>query len=1092
MKITTILLTLCIMQASATGFAQKITIKQKDITIDQFFSEISRQTGYNVFYSDKKIDQNLKIDVNFKNTPLEEALSMSLKFSSIKFSIVDKNILLERRESTLLGKLVDVFVNIQVKGIVVDEEGLPLPGATIKIKNGNATAITGKNGDFSIPNIDENATLVVSYIGYESKEIKVTSESMVIKLIQNKSKLDEVVVQAYGTTTRKLNTGNIGKISATDIANQPVSNPLGALDGRIAGMVVTQGNGLPGSAFKVEIRGRTAIDRTLTDDQPLFVIDGIPVAANNAALNKQSSALGNPSSLTALGGISPFSSINPQDIESIEVLKDADATAIYGSRGANGVVIITTKKGKAGKTKVDFNTYAGINQVAKTIPMLNTQQYVAMRKQAFKNDGVNPASPDADAYDFMVWDTTRYTDFNKLLGRNTAHSNDANLSLSGGNENTQFLIGGNYHRESTVLGGDLADKRASTHFNINHSSPNQKFKIIFSGNYSTDNNNLIVSDLSSYYNLPPNLKLYEPDGSLAWNEGGYVTSGPLSNPLGILNKSYQAKTNSLTGNLQISYAILKDLTLKANLGYNTVQNDETTLYPRSASNPALTAPNTSYFNNNQFLSRIAEPQIEYKKQFSKHKLNILLGGSLQATDNNGTGINAAGYANEALMNSLTGYTSLTATKFITQYRYEAIFGRVNYNWEDTYLLNLTARRDGSSRFGPDKQFANFGSAGAAWIFSNNALIKDKLTWFSFGKLRASYGVTGNDKISNYQYLDTWKSTTNTYNSSPGFFPTKLFNPDYHWERTNKLEAGLELGFIKDRILMTASYYNNSSSNQLINYKLPNVTGFTSVVANFPAKVVNSGLELTLTTTNVDSKDFSWTTSANLTIPKNKIVSFPGLQNSSYKTIYVEGESLNLIYKYKYLGVDAQTGLSTFEDKNSDGTLNVDDRQLAGNTDPKFYGGIQNSVRYKRFQLDFFLSFRKQTGLTYLASIYTAPGMIGNFPTKMTDFWTTPGVPAQFQKLSQDYGPAYTAWNNLISNSNAVYGDASFLRLKNISFSYALPENWLGKLHINNARIYLQGQNLLTFSGYELGDPETQTLNSTPPLRIVVAGLSFNL
>lgn len=1135
MKLTAFFLTAAFLSAHASGVSQSITFSGKDVPLKKIFYTVKKQTGYLVFGNADLLKEASPVTISARDMPLADFMEKVLKDQPLSFRIADKTIILSEKAPSVpapagppeqpASVAADPAPPATVAGSIHTTSGEPLAAVSIRVKGSGLGTTSDGQGRFYLHDLPENAVLQLSIIGYQpltigirrgargytaytpdkkqSDWLKVNdgeSLNLAIILKESSSELDQVQIQAYGTTSRRYSTGNISKVTSEEIASQPVTNVLGALDGRVPGMVVTQTTGVPGGTFKVEVRGRTALDPNLTDDQPLFIIDGIPLAANNGYTNLQSSALGYPLNLnttTLAGGVSPLNGINPQDIESLEVLKDGDATAIYGSRGANGVVLITTKKGHAGKAKVDINAYKGVSLPAKGVKMMDTKQYMAMRNAAFVNDGETPDDYSwfnyYNAYDLRIWDTTRYTNFYKLLNKNTAQTDDVQVSVSGGNNGTTFRVGGSYHDESAVMPGNKGYQRGGLQFNVNHISADQRFKLGLTGNYSADKNNLVENDPASNLNMPPNLQVYDSLGNLAWNEGGvYAGLVGVKNPLAFLNQSYKANTNSLVGSLQLSYAVLKNLVIRVNAGYNTVTTNELTLYPLTAQDPSSSPTRTSTTSIDQYKSWIAEPQAEYTQQISRGKLDVLLGGSWQTTDNTGLVINAAGYSSDALLRSLSGATSYTPTNTVSQYRYNAFFGRINYNWENKYILNLSARRDGSSRFAEENRFASFGAVGAAWIFTNESFARGP-GFLSFGKIRGSYGLTGNDKITNYQYLDTWNSTVTLYNGQAGLYPNKLYNSNYHWEKTKKLEGAIDLGFLKDRILFSAAHYIDRSSNQLVYYKLPNITGFTSIVRNLPALVQNSGWELTLNTRNIDRKRFKWVTTFNITLPKNKLISFPGLAGSSYANTYVEGQSLNVIYGYKYTGVDPQTGVYTFKDVDKNGQLTAADYQVSGNLDPKFYGGLQNSLTYGHFQLDFFFSFRKQTGRNYLASLGGPPGNISNLPVVMKDFWTTQGQHASIQKLSQDYGTdAYNAWYNFVDYSNGIYSDASFIRLKNLSFSYNLPEGVIKKWHLSSFRIYVLGQNLWTITGYKVGDPEMQTYTRTPPVKTFTGGLQITL
>ncbi len=393
MKLTTVLLIATIMQVSASSRAQQVTLKRDKITLSQLFKEISRQTGYSVIWSGVEEKNTIKVSVNFFRTPLEEVLRTSLEAKELSYELDSKTIIIKAKEKSLLERVIDRFQEIDVRGKVIDESGQPMVGASIIIKGTSRMARTNENGEFNLNGVDEKAILVISYLGYQTEEIGAKKEMGTVKLTQANSKLDEVIVQAYGTTTMRKNTGNITTISSKEIENQPVSNPLAALIGRVPGVVISQSSGVPGSAFNVEIRGRGSLDQSLSQNNPLIVIDGVFFEPGNSPSNQLRSAANNQ---FGEGGLSPLNSFNPADIASIEVLKDADATAIYGSRGANGVILITTKKGKSGRTELNANVYSGWSNVTRTMDMLNTQQYVQMRKEGFKNDGITPSSNPLD------------------------------------------------------------------------------------------------------------------------------------------------------------------------------------------------------------------------------------------------------------------------------------------------------------------------------------------------------------------------------------------------------------------------------------------------------------------------------------------------------------------------------------------------------------------------------------------------------------------------------------------------------------------------------------------------------------------------
>jgi len=963
-------------------------------------------------------------------------------------------------------------VYTDIHGRIVDENGKALSGATITVKETSARIVTGHKGTFIIKAVP-GQTLIVSSPGYDDQEILVGSDKqLTIEMELNLASLLNTVMvnKGYYTTTQKLNTGNVSTINAAEIDEQPVGNPLEALEGRATGVIATQSNGLPGAGISLQIRGQNSI---LNGNDPLYLIDGVPFTNTSISLGV----------ISANGSQSPFNNINPGDIESIEILKDADATAIYGSRGANGVVLITTRKGKIGRTKLGFKVYTGTGRITRTIDLMNTQQYLQMRREAFANDNITPDIYSAP--DLVAWDNSRYTDWKKFLIGGSAQITDAQVSISGGDAQTQFLLSSGLHRQTTVFPGDLADNRGSVHFNLTHNSRDNKFKAILKTSYSTDKNNLIGQDMTSLTRLSPNAPaLYDSSGKLNWSEGGVA----FSNPLAYLLQKSTAIADNLMSNLVLRYQLLPGLNLKANLGYSNLQLQQTFIYPGASLNPAFNFTGFAEYSNNNFKSWIAEPQAEYQNAWGKGKLEVLIGTSFQQEKTNGSITYASDFSSDALLGSPSAAGNISVANNNTLYHYQAVFGRINVSWADKYLLNLTGRRDGSSRFGPDKQFANFGAVGAAWLFSKEPFIKKNISPLTYGKLRGSFGITGNDQIGDYQYLNSYSSYIYPYQGQTGIVPTQLYNPDYSWETNRKTELGLELGTLNDRIIVMVSFYHNRSSDQLINFTLPIQTGFNGIIRNSPAQVQNTGWEFQLNAAIIKTKDFTWETALNLTVARNKLLNFPGLISSGYANQFEIGQPLNIVKLIHRIGVDPQTGIYQFADK--DGKITSapsfpDDYTVIRDLTPSLYGGFNSRFQYKGLSLTFFFQFVKQVGLNY-AYNNTTPGSLGNQPIDVLNRWRKPGDLTNTQ-LYTTTNPASAAYYYNSSSDGAV-SDASFIRLKNTALSYSLPQKWTSRIRAELIRVYLQGQNLLTFTNYRGGDPETRSAFILPPLKIVTGGI----
>lgn len=971
-------------------------------------------------------------------------------------------------------KSFSLFQQNQIQGTVTDGSN-PLPGVTIAIKNkSGVSAISDYSGQYSI-SASAADTLIVSFIGFKTALVPISGRKTVdVQLIYGTTTLQEVRVNAgYYSVKESERTGSIAKITSKDIENQPVTNVLATMQGRMAGVNIVQTTGTPGGGFDIQIRGQNSL-RT-NGNNPLYIIDGVPYSSDPIGTGINSAVLPTQPS--------PLNSINPDQIESIEVLKDADATSIYGSRGANGVVLVTTKKGKSGKTKFVARLSTGSGTVTRFMDLMNTQEYLNMRKEAFANDGISPI-PDY-AYDVNgTWDQNRNTDWQKELLGGTAVITDIQTSLSGGSDQTQFLLSGNLNKQTTVFPGNFNYKKGNLHLNLNHESENKKFTINASVGYTMQNNNQPRLDLMrEAVNMSPNApSLYNVDGTLNWENNTF------NNPLRNLEGKYESNTNDLIANAMLSYKLTDNLELKSSFGYTTLDNSENTANPSTRYNPAFgLGPefSTLIASGADRKSWIIEPQLNWNKTIGQGKLDILVGSTFQAQQSNQLVQYASGFSSNSLIYNLSSASNIfTMVSDETEYKYQAFFARANYNWREKYILNLTGRRDGSSRFGPGDQFATFGAVGAAWLFSKENVFKNS-TFLSFGKLRASYGITGNDQIGDYQYLDTYASTGINYGGTVGLQPTRLFNPKFGWETNRKFEVALETGFLNDRLFLTAAWYNNQSSNQLTGIPLPGTTGFSALQANLDATVQNRGIELTLRTVNFKRKDFNWSTNINLTLAQNKLLKFPDLESSTYANQYIIGHSLNIQKVYHFTGVDKQTGIYTYEDVNGDGQLSGrEDKKTIKDFSPQYYGGLQNTLRYKRLQLDFLFQFVKQ--INYNESIYFGvPGSSANQPKAALNHWQQVGDSAPYPIYTDGTNSAAVDAYYKYFESDGVISDASFVRLKNISLSYELPLKEL------QCKVFFEGQNVLTFTKYDGADPEFKSSGYLPPLQVLSAGIQFS-
>ncbi|WP_316828126.1 SusC/RagA family TonB-linked outer membrane protein [Pedobacter miscanthi] len=1089
MRLTTIILLASLLQASATSFAQKISLSEKRIPLNKLFIKISQQSGYGFLVSNNMLKGTSPVSIEVNGAELDEVLKAIFKNQPVTYRLENKQVTVIRREEpSFIEKIISRFQAIEVRGKVVDSLGNPLRGANVTVKGGGGSVSTNENGTFYLPNVKEGATLVVSYVGYISREIKAASDIVVV-LHQIPSKLDEVQVIAYGTTSKRLNPGSVGTVTAATIEKQPVANPLAALIGRVPGLDIVQQSGIPGGGFTVRVRGANSLNNS---NEPLFLIDGVPFLSNSMTVGNRAA-----STITQAGGSSPFNVLNPNDIESISVLKDADATAIYGSRGANGVILITTKKGKAGDSQISVNYSSGIVRAGRMQEVLNRRQYLDMRYEAFKNEGLDWKAPAnaTNASDLRTLDTLRDNNFQDELLGNTGHINNLQANISGGNKNTRFSVGTAYYRETTIFPGDQSDKKISGRFSIDHNSDNEKFIAQFSGTYGLENNNAVSGDLKTKaVTMAPIETLWTPDGKLNWETGSNAIAAILYAPY--VGKSFNTQFNGTLG-----YRIIKGMLFKTTAQYSRFQFNSTNLRTEASQWPAqfaFSGPNAraSDFGKRSTTTLNIEPQLTYERNLGPGRLTALLGATFQETEQEGNVLYATGYLDDALMQDPQSATTFTTSSEYSEYKYNAIFGRLNYDINKRYILSLNGRRDGSSRFGSGNVFANFGSAAAAWIFSEEALIKNNLSFLSFGKLRVSHGVTGSDRIGDYGYMGLYRSLPSSQYKGPltALVPNSLANEDYKWETNQKTDIGLSLGFFKDRILLDATYYRNRSSNQLVGLPLSSITGFTSVTANLPATVQNTGLELELNTVNIKGNAFRWSSSFNITLPKNKLVSYPNLESSPYANSYVVGKSISIVKVYPFGGVDPQTGLNVFYnrfgEKTSDKrTLIQADRTVYIDLSPKFYGGFVNNFSYKNFELEVFFQFANKTGLQ--PSFQALAGTrLNNIPLYLFERrWQKPGDITDIQRFSSGSLLANNARST--SDDEKGYQEVSYARLKNVSLYYSFPTPSAKRIGLSNLRVYLQAQNLLTITDYEGMDPENFS-SGTGPVRVMTAGIQVNL
>lgn len=1069
---------------------QKITIIGNDLALGNVLKSIEKQSGLRFMYASGDLNIEQHVNVSFRNAFLDDVLINLFTPQKIVWKYVNGSILLKVQKQFVKGTEPSFSADRgDLSGKIQSVNGDPIPGATILIKDTNKGTKSNSDGAFLLTGIEPGTILVITSIGFETKELALKDlKDVLIILKPTIGELDEVVI-AYGKAAKRSINGNISIIKAEDIAKSPVQNPLLALSGRVPGISIRQSTGFSGGGITTLIQGQNSIGK---GNDPFYVIDGVPYTSQLLPLTNAN--LGS-SGVTMPATGNPMNYINPSDIESISVLKDADATAIYGSRAANGAILITTKKGHIGKTKVVLDYQQGWSKVTRFMDVLNTKQYLEMRREAIKNDGGEIAATDYDINGF--WDTTKNSNYQKEWIGNTASYSNINASISGGSNYIQYLVGGTFHKETTVMPGNWNDQKAAFHFSLNSSSENRKFQMQFTGNYMVDNNRLPFTDLTAAaLNTPPNApSIYNKDGSYNFmpNTNGRST---FVNPFVKLENRNHNRTTNLVSNLTLSYNLLPGLKIKSSFGYTDLRSTETTTLPIKGYSPEQLefAQRTSINGNNDINSWIIEPQITYEKMIGKNKIDVLVGSSIQNNIGNGRQIQSVGYADDTDIGNLSLATDIfpvSLSEYV--YKYLGLFGRLNYMFSNRYSVSVSARRDGSSRFGSANRYHNFGAIGLGWTFSDEDFFRNNLSFINYGKLRASYGTTGNDQIGNYQYLSLYEpvSVNIPYGGLQGLGPAGIPNPYLQWESTRKINVGVDINTWNDRMVLTANYFRNTSSNQLVGVQLPSIAGGLVLTQNFPATVQNTGWEFTWETKIIKKVDFQWSVNLNLTIPRNKLVNYENLENSTDKNRLIIGRSLNVLRLFHSLGVNPETGVYQFADSKGNPTDNPDyetDRIVTKDLSNLYYGGLNTSLTYKGFSFDILFSLVKQNAQGYFTGI-SVPGRYRiNQPTYVLDRWRGPVQLGAHQRFNANNQLSY-AINNANASDLAVT-DASFIRLKNFSISWTAPDRLVKKINLSSIRIYGQGQNLLTFTKYKGLDPESLSLNSLPPMRTFVLGMQL--
>ncbi len=1097
------------LQVSFAVSAQNVTLSEKNASLEQVFRKIRSQTGYNILCDAELIKEANPVDVKVNNAPLEEALQKSLAGQRLSY-IISKNTIVIKREPLIRREPPGALLSspppqVIIQGKVLDENEQPLQGVSILLKNTTIGTSTNINGEYllNIPDENANGILVFSFTGYQNQEFPLNKQNRVdVKLLPEQHALNTVVVVGYGTQRRKDITGAVGSVSPDRFKEQPITNVEQALKGQVAGVQVSQNSGSPGGGVSVKIRGTGSIT---AGSEPLYVIDGFPVSAGERGQ-------------TGIASGNPLNSINPNDIESIDILKDASATAIYGSRGSNGVVIITTKSGRAGKGKITLDAYTGFQEVTKQLDLLNAAEFAELhieaRNNAWIQSGGNPATPVGQRGRFSYtpfwtdpsqWTPTNWQDV--IFRRGTI--NNYNLSATGGSENIRYaLSGGYFSNQGVIINSSL--KRYSFRSNID-ATINKKIKIGFKFNPSYTVNRAIRSDgaffgegglVNSALLHVPNVGPYDSSGYRGYTSqralrstllGTTIASG-VNNPLArALEDDYQLDQGRILGSTFVEWEIFKGLRFRSTLGIDAAFN-RTHEFNSSVNTIGAAVPPgvpSGSASSSQELDWLNENLLTYEKTFQeKHRITAIAGYSAQKNDFRLINISGTQYPNDNVQYVNAAGLINGGTELRSQWSLLSSFARVNYSLSDKYLLTATFRRDGSSRFGSNRKYGNFPSAAFGWRLSEEEFMQ-RISFINNLKLRVSYGVSGNNRIGNYTHL----ANTNIVNyiigasQTPvnGFRASGLGNDNLTWETTKSYNVGIDLSVLKNRIDFTAEYYKSNTDGLLLNVNIPVVSGFGGRNENI-GEVENRGVELSLNTRNFISA-FKWSSNFNISFNRNKVLALGGsagdfIANGSARTVV--GRPLSQFFVRITDGVfntqseidksppqdnSPKPGERRFKDVNGDGKVDNNDLAFAGDPNPDFTFGFTNSFSFKGFDLNILLNGSQGNDIFYssLAALTNINGNLNNIGM-IRNRWRSPENPG-----SGNIPKALFGFANLPDVPSDFYiFDGSYLRISNITLAYNLPADWVTRARISNARLYLSGQNLRTFTKYLGYDPETAT------------------
>lgn len=1123
MKITTFLLLVVLVQASAKSYSQ-INLNENNAPLEKVLKSIKKQTGYSFFYDINDV-KNSKVSIQVNDVSLDQALSICFKDLPISFKVIENNVVLKKKEESLVGKILDmVSLPKDIVGFVADENG-PLAGVSIRVKGTDRVTTTNESGAFTLNGLKENDIIIFTYVGYKTQEviIKGNASSIKVKLVKDVAGLQDVVVVGYGSTQRKDLTGAVSTVNAADIEDVPFATIDNALAGKAAGVQVTKSDGSPGGAVRIRIRGSSSI---LGGNDPLYVIDGIPVQVQSNFQSPGydvSSPVGND--VTGQGGVSTglstsfvnglnsLGGLNVDDIESITILKDASSTAIYGSKGANGVVIITTKRGKNNMKPVIQASYYTTVSTPITPTVLNASQYRMLMTEAAQNDEDSrkaagrttfPANTTAILNDPSSFFGTANTDWIKAVTRNTV-SHNAEVSVQGGGNGSKYFSSISYNATPGVV--DNTDyHRISGKINLENDI-SSKFRFITNLILGYVNQNIGDGAFDQALKARPDYSPYDANGNLTdFSNVGYSYLG-FQNPVALLKATNNSKTFSLFGTVSGIYDITKELQFKSSLSLNSQTYDQRNFTPSyldigsfygSVANEGGIGSNS----NSRLTDWILENTLTYTKQFDKNNnLTLLAGQSYETRKTSFFSATATGYPNDNVLTSLSSAVSPLLVRgdnpSAPQSYLLSFYLRANYSLMDKYLLTFTGRSDGSSKLGPGNKFSYFPSGAIAWRISQENFLKN-VKWIDDIKLRASYGLTGTQDIGDQMYRTLYSPLS--YGGISALVPTQLGNQDIKWETTREADGGLDISLFNSRLTATFDYYNRQTSGDLLSLPVAPSSSYSSLLRN-AVGLKNTGVEVSIGGDIIRNSTFKWSAGFNVTWNNSVVTKLDAsadltqigdLTGMEYgNTTLIQGKPLGLITGITVTGIiKSQAQLDAYKKQLGgyaayfpylavgDPMYQLEDEgggyhypnfnTIIGSAAPKYFGGITQGFTYKKFDLEFYFTF-SEGGKLLWGDHVSSVEFVGssNANVSMLNRYTPTNTNTNQPRLvlNNDDGFYYKTQQDLFNSS--------YLKLRTLTLNYRLGKSaWMDKAGFKSVILFASGTNLFTITKYPGNDPET--------------------